>query len=81
MSILAAQYVRMSTDLQQYSIENQKEAILQYALQHEFAVIKTYTDASTAPRFPHKAEYDFSERKGKRVCRRPGTQRRRSSGC
>jgi DNA invertase Pin-like site-specific DNA recombinase len=45
MSILAAQYVRMSTDLQQYSIENQKEAILQYALQHEFAVIKTYTDA------------------------------------
>jgi DNA invertase Pin-like site-specific DNA recombinase len=45
MSILAAEYVRMSTDLQQYSIENQKAAIEQYALQHGFAVIKTYTDA------------------------------------
>jgi hypothetical protein len=29
MSILAAEYVRMSTDLQQYSIENQKAAIQQ----------------------------------------------------
>ena len=45
MSTLAAQYVRMSTDLQQYSIENQKVAIQQYALQHGFAVMKTYTDA------------------------------------
>jgi len=45
MSILAAQYVRMSTDFQQYSIENQKVAIQQYALQHGFVVIKTYTDA------------------------------------
>ena len=43
MSILAAQYVRMSTNLQQYSIENQKTAILQYALQHGFAVIKTFS--------------------------------------
>jgi len=42
MSILAAEYVRMSTDLQQYSIENQKSAIQQYALQHGFAVIKTW---------------------------------------
>lgn len=45
MPILAAQYVRMSTDLQKYSIENQKIAIQQYALQHGFAVMKTYTDA------------------------------------
>jgi DNA invertase Pin-like site-specific DNA recombinase len=45
MSVLAAQYVRMSTDLQKYSIENQKVAIQQYALQHGFAVMKTYTDA------------------------------------
>jgi DNA invertase Pin-like site-specific DNA recombinase len=45
MSILAAQYVRMSTDLQKYSIENQKVAIQQYALKHGFAVMKTYTDA------------------------------------
>jgi len=35
----------MSTDFQQYSIENQKVAIQQYALQHGFVVIKTYTDA------------------------------------
>jgi DNA invertase Pin-like site-specific DNA recombinase len=44
MSILVAQYVRMSTDLQRYSIDNQKVAIQQYALQHGFAVMKTYAD-------------------------------------
>jgi DNA invertase Pin-like site-specific DNA recombinase len=43
--IPAAQYVRMSTDLQQYSIENQKAAIAQYAQQHGFIVTKTYADA------------------------------------
>ena len=43
--IPAAQYVRMSTDLQQYSIENQKAAIAEYAEQHGFIVTKTYTDA------------------------------------
>jgi len=40
-----AQYVRMSTELQQYSIENQKAAIKEYADQHGFVVVKTYTDA------------------------------------
>jgi DNA invertase Pin-like site-specific DNA recombinase len=35
----------MSSDLQKYSIENRQAAIQQYALQHGFAVIKTYTDA------------------------------------
>jgi DNA invertase Pin-like site-specific DNA recombinase len=44
-AIRAAQYVRMSTDLQQYSIENQKAAIQQYAQQHGFIVVKTYADA------------------------------------
>lgn len=43
-AIHAAQYVRMSTDLQQYSIENQKAAIQQYAQQHGFIVVKTYAD-------------------------------------
>ena len=40
--IPAAQYVRMSTDLQQYSIENQKAAIQQYAQQHGFIAV-SYT--------------------------------------
>jgi DNA invertase Pin-like site-specific DNA recombinase len=40
-----AQYVRMSTELQQYSIENQKAAIQEYAEQHSFVVVKTYVDA------------------------------------
>jgi DNA invertase Pin-like site-specific DNA recombinase len=44
-AIRAAQYVRMSTDLQQYSIDNQKAAIQQYAEQHGFVVVKTYADA------------------------------------
>lgn len=43
--IPAAQYVRMSTDLQQYSIENQKAAIERYAAQNGFVVVKTYADA------------------------------------
>src|ERR1700680_1575293 len=43
--IPAAQYVRMSTELQQYSIENQKAAIQDYAEQHAFVVVKTYADA------------------------------------
>ena len=43
--IPAAQYVRMSTDEQLYSIENQKIAIQTYAEQHGFAVVKTYEDA------------------------------------
>src|SRR3954465_3986446 len=41
----AAQYVRMSTDLQQYSIENQKIAIKDYAARHGFLVTCTYEDA------------------------------------
>jgi DNA invertase Pin-like site-specific DNA recombinase len=40
----AAQYVRMSTDLQQYSIENQKAAIARYAEEHGFVVTETYAD-------------------------------------
>src|SRR5580704_8746765 len=38
----AAQYLRMSTDHQQYSLDNQADAIAQYAAQHGFQVVKTY---------------------------------------
>jgi DNA invertase Pin-like site-specific DNA recombinase len=41
----AAQYVRMSTEDQQFSIENQKSAIQEYAARHRFSVVKTYADA------------------------------------
>jgi DNA invertase Pin-like site-specific DNA recombinase len=42
----AAQYVRMSDDAQQYSIDNQKEAIQEYAAHHRFTIVKTYTDSA-----------------------------------
>lgn len=35
----------MSTDQQQYSIENQQATIQRYAAKHGFAVVKTYSDA------------------------------------
>ena len=41
----AAQYVRMSTEHQQYSIDNQSAAIHQYALDHRMEIVRTYTDA------------------------------------
>ena len=40
----AAQYVRMSTDEQDYSTLNQAEAIAAYALAHNLTVIRTYRD-------------------------------------
>jgi DNA invertase Pin-like site-specific DNA recombinase len=42
----AAQYLRMSTDRQQYSLNNQADAITQYAAQHGFQIAKTYSDAA-----------------------------------
>jgi DNA invertase Pin-like site-specific DNA recombinase len=42
--IPAAQYVRMSDEAQQYSIENQKAAIQEYAARHGFVIVKTYAD-------------------------------------
>ena len=41
----AAQYVRMSDEAQQYSIENQKAAIQAYATKHGFVIVRTYADA------------------------------------
>ena len=42
--IPAAQYLRMSTEHQQYSPENQSTAIRRYAEGHGFTVIRTYYD-------------------------------------
>lgn len=40
----AAEYVRMSTDLQCYSIRNQQARIREYADEHELEIVRTYTD-------------------------------------
>lgn len=40
----AAQYLRMSTERQVYSLENQSQAIAEYATRHGFTVIQTYSD-------------------------------------
>ena len=42
--IPVAQYVRMSTEHQRYSIENQQLAIADYALLHGMRIVKTYAD-------------------------------------
>jgi DNA invertase Pin-like site-specific DNA recombinase len=42
--VRAAQYVRMSTDHQRYSTENQSEAIQQYADAHGMQIVRTYAD-------------------------------------
>ena len=42
----AAEYVRVSTDLQQYSIVNQQVAIAEFARLHSYEIVKTYADAA-----------------------------------
>jgi len=44
--IPAAQYLRMSTEHQQYSLENQSTAIQKYAESHSFEVVRTYSDTA-----------------------------------
>jgi DNA invertase Pin-like site-specific DNA recombinase len=44
--IPAAQYLRMSTEHQQYSLENQSMAIQKYAESHSFEVVRTYSDTA-----------------------------------
>ena len=46
MRIPAAQYLRMSTEHQQYSFDNQRDAIAIYAEQHGFDIVKAYDDAA-----------------------------------
>jgi predicted site-specific integrase-resolvase len=41
----AAQYVRMSTEHQRYSIENQAAVIATYARLHGLTIVETYRDA------------------------------------
>jgi DNA invertase Pin-like site-specific DNA recombinase len=43
--IRATQYLRMSSDNQRYSTENQQNAIAEYAQQHGYQVIASYIDA------------------------------------
>ena len=45
-SIPAAQYLRMSTEHQQYSLENQAAAIQEYAALHAIEIVQTYTDSA-----------------------------------
>lgn len=42
--VRVAQYVRMSTDHQKYSTENQAEAIAEYAVRHGMEIVRTYAD-------------------------------------
>jgi DNA invertase Pin-like site-specific DNA recombinase len=44
--IPVAQYLRMSTEHQQYSLENQSLAIQNYAESRNFEVVRTYSDAA-----------------------------------
>lgn len=43
-ALRAAQYVRMSTDFQRYSIQNQAAAIAAYAQQRNLTIVRTYLD-------------------------------------
>jgi DNA invertase Pin-like site-specific DNA recombinase len=42
--IPVAQYVRMSTDRPDYSLEDQAQAIARYAESHGLSVVHTYSD-------------------------------------
>jgi len=43
-TLRAAQYVRMSTDHQRYSIQNQAAAIAAYAATHNLIIVRSYSD-------------------------------------
>lgn len=43
--VRAAQYLRMSSDNQRYSTENQQNAIAEYAEQHGYQIVASYVDA------------------------------------
>lgn len=43
-TIPAAEYVRMSTEHQQYSTENQSDVIQEYARKHNMEIVRTYAD-------------------------------------
>lgn len=43
-SVPVAQYIRMSTEHQQYSTLNQEDTIREYAIRRGFVIVKTYSD-------------------------------------
>jgi DNA invertase Pin-like site-specific DNA recombinase len=43
-AVRAAEYVRMSTDHQRYSTENQADAIREYAARNNIEIVRTYAD-------------------------------------
>ena len=43
-ALRAAQYVRMSTNYQRYSIENEAAVIAAYAQLHRLVIVRTYRD-------------------------------------
>src|SRR5215471_5721218 len=44
-AVRAAEYVRMSTDHQQYSTENQRSAIQRFANAHGMVIVRSFIDA------------------------------------
>jgi hypothetical protein len=46
LQIPVAQYLRMSTEHQQFSIDNQAQVIGRYAENHGFSVVHTYSDSA-----------------------------------
>lgn len=44
--IKAAQYIRMSSDKQRYSLASQREAISRFASDQGYEIIRTYQDAA-----------------------------------
>lgn len=43
-AVPAAQYLRVSNDHQEYSLQNQTETIQEYAKHHGFEIVQTYSD-------------------------------------
>ena len=42
--VRAAQYIRMSTEHQQYSTENQSDVVREYAEARGYEIVRTYAD-------------------------------------
>jgi DNA invertase Pin-like site-specific DNA recombinase len=42
--VFAAQYLRASSEHQQFSTTNQSQAIALYAMDHDFQIVQTYVD-------------------------------------
>jgi DNA invertase Pin-like site-specific DNA recombinase len=53
----AAEYLRMSTDQQEFSITNQQDQIRKYAIKHGLEIVRTYAD-------PGRSGLTLRERKG-----------------